>query len=131
MCYKTKMHRNNCLSEIRSRHPNHRFTALVQLSVDVLTPTCEPEWASVERGARPVEAGISESLMASRNFCHISSMRLVLCPPRQIKIAAPMPHKELAGINTPVVQAGRWKPGIFQSIWSTLRITLQTYPVPT
>jgi len=36
-----------------------------------------------------------------------SFVRLVLRPPRQMKTTAPMPQENDAGINDPVVQAGR------------------------
>lgn len=43
---------------------------------------------------------------ASRSLPSTCSVFLVLAPPLQMKIAAPIPQRKLAGIKLPVVQAG-------------------------
>lgn len=51
----------------------------------------------------------SSSASAALNRSSTSCFRLVSSPPRQMKTAARIPHKNEQGISVPIVQGGRSK----------------------
>jgi hypothetical protein len=48
------------------------------------------------------------SASVARSLALTSSTRFERSPPLQMSTAAAIPHKKLAGMRVPVLQAGRW-----------------------